>query len=100
MVWLATDKLLVAALMATPLLRFTGVPKFVPSTWNCTVPVGVPLPWLPATVAVKLIVWPSTLGLIDDTTVVVVLPLLTVCVKTVELLLVKLPSPLYLATIV
>src|SRR5690349_10334132 len=99
MVWPATDRLLVAALVATPLLRLTGFPKFMPSIWNCTVPVGVPAPWAAATVAVKLMLWPSTLGLIEETTAVVLLPLFTVCVKTVELLAAKLPSPLYLATI-
>jgi hypothetical protein len=66
MVWLATDKLLVEALVATPLLlRLTAAPKFVPSITNCTVPVGVLLPEAGVTVAVKLTPWPTTDGLAD-----------------------------------
>ncbi len=95
MVWPATDKLLVAALVATPLLRLTGLPKFVPSIWNCTVPVSVPLPWPPAaTVAVKVTAWPDTEGLDEETTTVLVLALATVWVIADEALLAKLPSPL------
>src|SRR5262249_21341061 len=53
----------VLALVATPLLRGTGTPKFTASTWNCTVPVGVPEPedW-GVTVAVKVTDWPKTEG--------------------------------------
>src|SRR5205807_192443 len=47
---------LAALLVALPRIRVTGAPKFLPSTWNWTVPVGVPLPWrlALATAAVKV----------------------------------------------
>ena len=60
-----------------------------------TVPVGVPAPGATAlTVAVKVTVWPDTEGFNEELTVVVVLALLTVCVKSGEVLPLKLPSPL------
>jgi hypothetical protein len=58
MVWSPTGRLLPAALLATPPVKLTGLPKFVPSITNCTVPVGVPLPSLALTLAVKLAPWP------------------------------------------
>ncbi len=47
-------------LLATPEFSTTGAPKFTPSIWNCTLPVGVPAPGeTVATVAEKLTGWPS-----------------------------------------
>jgi hypothetical protein len=77
-----TDKLLVAVLVATPPVRLTGLPKFVPSMTNCTVPVGVPLAAaVTLTVAVKLTFWPDTDGLTEELTNVLVVALVTVCVR-------------------
>jgi len=60
-----------------------------------TVPVGVPVPGAVAvTVAVKVTDCPKTEGLTEELTAVVVLALLTVCVKLDEALALKLPSPL------
>ena len=57
--WDPADSAEVAPLVALPPTRVTAVPKFVPSIWNCTVPVGVPEPGgLAATVAVKVTDWP------------------------------------------
>ena len=69
-----TVSVVVAALVTLPLESATAEPKFVPSTTNCTVPVGVPvLPLeLSATVAVKVTDWPKVDGLTEDVTVVVV----------------------------
>ena len=55
-----------ALLVATPPTRVTGLPKFVPSIWNCTVPVGVPTGWLAATVAVKVTGRPEAEGLATE----------------------------------
>src|SRR5439155_15121350 len=91
----------IAPLVALPPDRVTGVPKSVPSILNCTVPVRVPAPGATGlTVAVKVTDWPNTEGLTDELTVVVVLALLTVCVKSGEVPVRKLPSPLYTAVIV
>ena len=81
-VWVATDSVVVALLVALPPTRVTGLPKFVPSIWNCTVPVGVPEPGgLAATVAVKVTDWAKTEGLAVEVTVVVVLSWETVWVS-------------------
>ena len=45
-----------AVLVALPLTRATGLPKLLPSLWNCTVPVGVPL--VEVTLVVKVTAWP------------------------------------------
>jgi hypothetical protein len=79
--WLSVD---VAPLVAVPLVRVTGAPKFAPSTVNCTVPVGVPA--LLVTVAVNVTDWPTVDGFADDVTAVVVLTGFTVCVSTAEVL--------------
>jgi len=85
----------VAVLVAIPAANATGVPKFAPSTTNCTVPVGVPLPaGFTVTVAVKVTGWPKTEGLAEELTVVVVAAMLTVCVTPAEVLVLKLVSPL------
>src|SRR6266566_10059843 len=56
----------------------TGAPKSTPSILNWTVPVRLVAPTVTeATVAVKVTVWPDTDGLVEETTVVVVLPALT-----------------------
>src|SRR4051794_31455208 len=61
------------ALVATPALRGTGAPKLVPSTWNCTVPVGGPrIDDAGVTVAVKVTAWPKLEGSGEPLTVVVV----------------------------
>lgn len=74
-------------LVATPLEpRVTGVPKFDPSMTNCTVPVGVALPALGDTVAVKVIDCPYVEALADAfTAVVVATVVLTVSVRLAEL---------------
>ena len=84
-------------LLATPLLRATGTPKFWPVIWNWTDPVGVALPEVGLTVAVKNTPWPNTDGLAEEATAVVV-PVagcgLTTCVRGGLVLVRKLPSPL------
>jgi hypothetical protein len=72
---------------------FTGTPAFVPSIWNCTVPVGVPEPGaVTPTVAVKVTFWPHALELLEVRTAVLVPALLTVCVTAAEVLALKLLS--------
>jgi hypothetical protein len=71
------------------------VPIGVAPSLKVTVPVGMPVPGAVAiTVAVKVTACPKIEGLTDELTAVVVLALLTVCVKLDELLALKLPSPL------
>src|ERR1043166_6171521 len=61
-----------------------------------TVPVGVPVPGATAaTVAVRMTGWPNTDGLGDETSVVVESALLTVCVTTADVFVMKLLSPRY-----
>ena len=60
-------------------LTFTGPPALLPSTWNCTVPVGVPAPGaVMLIVAVNVTLWPDTDGLVLASTAVLVLALLTI----------------------
>ena len=74
-------------------LTLTGLPALLPSTWNCTVPVGTPAPGaVTLMVAVKVTLWLVADGLVLDTTVVLVLALPTVCVR-VPVLARKLLSP-------
>jgi hypothetical protein len=97
-VWPATESEVMAPLVALPPLTLTGLPKAVPSIENWTVPVRVPAPGDTAlTLAVKLTACPYTDGLADEATVVVVLAWLTVWVTTPDVLVRKLPSPLYTA---
>jgi len=72
------------------------VPNVVPpSLKNVTVPVGGPAPGVTAlTAAVNVTAWPSTDGLADDATVVVVKAWLTVWVRVGDVLPWKLPFPL------
>lgn len=87
-------------LVALPLDSVTELPKSEPSTLNCTVPLGVPLPGeFAVTVAVKWTDCPLTEGFADELTAVAVSSAFTAC-DTAELLLVlKLPSPPYDAVI-
>ena len=85
--------------VATPALpaTLTALPALLPSIWNCTVPVGVPLAgFWSLTVAVKVKLWPATGVLSDELTVLAVpgLPLITSPPETVLLLPAKLLSPL------
>jgi hypothetical protein len=78
------------AKVAVPLLRVTGLPTFVPSTLNCTVPVGRAVPAVGATVAVKVTDCMNADGFTELATVVVVLSALTVWLVE-PVLVVKLP---------
>ena len=75
----------------------TGGPTFDPSIANCTVPVGVPPP--DVTVAVNVTICPYVDGFSDDITPVVVLAAFTVWVSAPDVLVLKFPSPLYVAVI-
>jgi hypothetical protein len=68
----------------------TGFPKFCPSIWNCTVPVGVPVPARAVTVAVKVTLCPKRKALLaaDERTAVLVST-----VRNVALLLAGAGSP-------
>ena len=80
--------------VAWPELR-VAVPNVAAPSLKVTVPVGVPVPGAVAvTVAVKVTDWPKTEGLTEEATAVVVLALLTVCVKLGDVLVLKLTSPL------
>src|SRR5262245_22563265 len=61
-----TDKEDVAELVATPPARAIGLPKLLPSTLNCTLPLGVPP--VPVTVAVNVTGWPKTEGFAEELT--------------------------------
>src|SRR2546427_649855 len=83
--------------MARPELS-VPVPNVVAPSLKVTVPVGVPVPGAVAvTVAVNVTDWPETDGFGDETTALEVLALLTVWVRLAEVLVLKLPSPLYTA---
>ena len=58
--------------VAVPLLSVTADPAELPSTLNCTVPVGVTLPLVCATVAVIVTDWPKVDGFKEEPNVVVV----------------------------
>jgi hypothetical protein len=80
-----------------PALRVLVASTVAPSL-NVTVPLGTPVPGEAAfTVAVKVIESPSAAGFSEETSVVRLEALLTVCVRTVDVLVVKLMSPLYTA---
>ena len=73
--------------VATPLpFKDIGVPRLVPLSLNCTVPVGVPVP--DVTVAVNVTAWPKSDGLTEVLTVV------TVIASTVAVLLAVAKFPL------
>jgi hypothetical protein len=66
-----------------------------PPSWKVTVPVSVPDAGAVAvTVAVYMTFWPTTDGLAEDASAVVVSPLFTIWVRFGEVLAVKLASPL------
>ena len=81
------------AVVAPPLLLKVPWPMLMPPSEKITMPVGLPGPLL-VTVAVKIALWPHTVGLIPAMTAVLLLALATVCVMAVAPLAVKLPSPL------
>jgi len=86
--------------VATPPLN-VPVPIVVTPSLNVTVPLGVPDPGaLALTVAVKITFCPNTEGVSDVATLVLVSALFTTCVKSADVLPLKLPSPLYTAVIV
>src|SRR5436305_157792 len=60
-----------AVKVATPLLLSVPVPSVVVPSRKVTVPVGVPLPDVAATVAVNVTGWPNTDGLADEVKVTV-----------------------------
>ena len=66
-------------IVAWPLARLTGDPKFVPSTANCTVPPLSNVPEPAVTAAVKVTAWPSADGFEEEITEVVVLTMPTAC---------------------
>jgi hypothetical protein len=68
------------------------VPKVAVPSLNVTVPVGTPLV-ADFTVAVKVIAVPKTAGFIEEATELVLAALVTVCVSTAEVLLLKFASP-------
>src|SRR5205814_1858251 len=95
-VWLPTESVVVAPLVALPPVKLTAAPKLTSSILNWTVPVGVPAPGATApTVAVKVIDCPNTEGFAAALRVVAVLALVTVWVRLGEMLALKLPSPPY-----
>ena len=80
--------------VAMPLAFSVPVPRVVLPSMNVTVPVGVPVPATAAvTVAVKVTAWPKTDGLAYEVTTVFVAAR-TLCVRTAEVLVRKLESPL------
>jgi hypothetical protein len=67
---------------ALPLDKTTALPMLIPSTLNCTDPVGVPDPGGTAlTVALNVTICPTTDGLGNAVRVVVVSASFTVCVS-------------------
>jgi hypothetical protein len=54
------------------LFTVTADPAALPSTLNCTVPVGVAVPLAAVTVAVNVTDWPEVDGFSEDCSVVVV----------------------------
>ncbi len=67
-------------------LALSAAATLTPSMVNVTVPVGVPAPGeVAVTIAVNVIGWPKTAGLLDDDSPVVVLALLTVWLSDAEL---------------
>ena len=84
---------------ACPAVRVTGDPKLEPSMTNWTEPIGVPEPGaFVVTVAVNVTLWPKTdVGWLLVADVVVVAALTAWLVPALALVL-KLPSPPYVAT--
>ena len=81
-------------IVAWPLVKLTGAPKFAPSTANCTVPPLSNVPELAVSTAVKVTAWPKVEGLAEELKLVVVLALLTIWPPlSVPLLPAKVASP-------
>src|SRR2546426_9171331 len=98
MEWLLTDSDEVRKVACPPVS--VPVPSVVALSLNVTVPVGVPAPGDTAlTVAVNVTDTPNVDGFNDELTVVVLLAWLTVCVRSAEVLLLKLTSLVYVAEI-
>jgi hypothetical protein len=72
--------------VATPLALSAGAPRGVLPSKNVTVPVGVPVPEVGATVAVKVTVCPRGEGFGVEVSEVAVPIKLTFCVRVEELL--------------
>ena len=80
--------------MAVPLVKAAGGPMLLPTSLNCTVPVGVPDPGgAAATVAVKVTAWPNDEGFAEEETLVELPSWFTVCIHAGLVLPAKLPSP-------
>src|SRR5437867_3269089 len=99
MAWAPTASVAVlkeAVVKPPEVLTLTGLPALLPSIWNWTVPVGVPVPGaVTLMVAVNVNDRPNSDGSVDDVSAVLVLALLTAWPPvSVALLLAKLPSPL------
>jgi hypothetical protein len=76
------------------------VPIVIVPLRKVTVPVGVPAPGLVTeTVAVKVTLCPTADGFGEEDSDVVVFALLTTCETAVLVLVLKLPSPTYVAVI-
>ena len=93
--WLPTAKLVVVklAVLMPPLVVKVPWPRLVAPSEKITTPLGLPLP-VPDTVAVKMTFWPQTEGLAEETTAVVLVAFVIVCVMAVDRLVLKLVSPL------
>lgn len=76
---------------AWPFTRLS-VLMVLPPSCSVTAPVGVPEPEAADTVIVKVTPWPKTLGFPEEFIVTVAAFLLTTC-DSVEVLALKLPSP-------
>ena len=92
--WLATVRLevLKLAVVVPALVLKMPWPMLVPLSKKITRPLGLP-GLLLVTVAVKVTLWPHTVGFVADTTAVVLLALATVWVKAVEALARTFASP-------
>src|ERR1700738_4847200 len=73
MLWVPTASVLLVRVAAPLPFNVTGPPTAVPSTLNCTVPVGRAVPTVGATVAVNVTASPKADGFDDEVSVVVVL---------------------------
>jgi hypothetical protein len=94
-VWVPAARAVLNEAVLTPpaLLTLTGLPAVLPSTMNCTVPLGVPAPGaVTLTVAVNVMLCPDVEGLPEEEIAVPVLAWLTVWVS-VPVLPAKVASP-------
>ena len=97
MTWFPCGKADVGSLQALVLSSATGLPKFAPSTLNCTVPVGVPADEGAFTTALNETDCPATVGFAEDDIVRVGENFLITCVRASDEAGLKLKSPLYIA---